>query len=110
MLMVENNHLTENDVLFMQFICKQTGCRELYERCANYALTQKMLCFFESGTGIFFIILPVLETLQIYFITRFSFINNLYRIIIVHSLQIILKIVYEYIMTHNIVIYIVLYK
>lgn len=58
-LIVENKLLNENDVFFMQFICKQTNCKEFYEKCAEYASTQEMLCFFESATGIFFIIFLV---------------------------------------------------
>lgn len=54
----------------MQLICKEADCKELYEKCADYASTQETPCFFESATGISFIIFLVLETIQVYFIRQ----------------------------------------
>nr|XP_034321578.1 uncharacterized protein LOC105323062 [Crassostrea gigas] len=44
----EENLFTQKDVIFMQFLCKETGCEELYSQCIKYALTNKALCFFEK--------------------------------------------------------------
>lgn len=49
-LIVEYKLLNENDVHFMQLICKEADCKELYEKCADYASTQETPCFFESAT------------------------------------------------------------
>lgn len=35
----------------MQFLCKETGCYELYSQCIKYATTNKALCFFENPPG-----------------------------------------------------------
>lgn len=39
------------DVVFMQFLCKEIKCEELYSRCIKYALENKALCFFERSSG-----------------------------------------------------------
>lgn len=36
-----------NDVIFMQFLCSETNCKELYKKCIEYALNEKALCYFE---------------------------------------------------------------
>lgn len=40
-----------NDVVFMQFLCKEIGCEELNSRCIKYASSSKALCFFERPAG-----------------------------------------------------------
>lgn len=40
-----------NDVIFMQFLCKEMGCKKLYTRCIEYASNNKALCFFERPVG-----------------------------------------------------------
>lgn len=37
-----------NDVIFMQFLCSETNCKELYKKCIEYALSENALCYFES--------------------------------------------------------------
>lgn len=49
----EENLFTQKDVIFMQFLCKETGCDDLYSRCVRYAFTNKALCFFETPPGTF---------------------------------------------------------
>lgn len=39
---------TNTDVVFMQFLCKETKCLDLYEKCIEYAKSQGALCFFEK--------------------------------------------------------------
>lgn len=36
-----------NDVIFMQFLCNETNCKELYSKCIEYASNEKALCYFE---------------------------------------------------------------
>lgn len=49
----EENLFTQKDVIFMQFLCKETGCEDLYSECIKYALTNKALCYFEKPPGMF---------------------------------------------------------
>lgn len=44
---------SKRDVIFVQFLCKVTGCKELYEKCKDYALSQNALCCFERQIGRF---------------------------------------------------------
>lgn len=47
----EENLFSQKDVIFMQFLCKETGCEELYSQCIKFALTNKALCYFEKPPG-----------------------------------------------------------
>lgn len=49
----EENLLTQKDVIFMQFLCKMTGCSELNLQCIEYASTNKALCYYEKPPGMF---------------------------------------------------------
>lgn len=44
---------TQTDVIFMQFLCRETDCLNLYAKCIEYAEKQKVLCFFEKQSGNF---------------------------------------------------------
>lgn len=47
----EENLFSQKDVIFMQFLCQETGCEELYSQCIKYALANKALCYFEKPPG-----------------------------------------------------------
>lgn len=63
-ILQDENIFSKRDVIFMQFLCKETGCIELYEKCTDYALSQNALCYFERQIGrlLFFNILKVMGT------------------------------------------------
>eukprot|EP00105_Crassostrea_gigas_P031928 XP_011454771.2 PREDICTED: uncharacterized protein LOC105347399 [Crassostrea gigas] len=46
-ILQDENIFSKRDVIFVQFLCNVTGCKELYEKCKDYALSQKALCCFE---------------------------------------------------------------
>lgn len=46
-ILQDENIFSKRDVIFVQFLCKVTGCKELYEKCKDYALSQNALCCFE---------------------------------------------------------------
>lgn len=51
---LQDEHLfTQKDVIFMQFLCRETDCLKLYAKCIEYAEKQKALCFFEKQSGKF---------------------------------------------------------
>lgn len=47
-ILKENELFTPSDVIFMQFLLKESNCGVLYEKCIAYATTQKALCFYEE--------------------------------------------------------------
>lgn len=49
-ILQDENLFTQKDVIFMQFLCKEMECDELYSRCIEYAVTNKALCYFEKPT------------------------------------------------------------
>lgn len=51
MILQTENLFTQSDVIFMQFLCKETECLDLYEKCVEYAEKQRALCYFEKKTG-----------------------------------------------------------
>lgn len=53
-ILLDEKHFTQNDVTFMQCICKQIHNAELYKKCTEYATTQGSLCHIEKPSGIFF--------------------------------------------------------
>lgn len=52
-ILQDENIFSKRDVIFVQYLCNVTGCKELYEKCKEYALSQKALCYFESHIGKF---------------------------------------------------------
>lgn len=50
-LLLEENLYSQYDVVFMQFLCKEMCCIELYTECITYAFEHKALCFYEKTTG-----------------------------------------------------------
>nr|XP_034318682.1 uncharacterized protein LOC105324463 isoform X2 [Crassostrea gigas] len=44
----DENLFTRNDVILMQFLCKETRCDDLYKKCIEYAKKYKALCFIEN--------------------------------------------------------------
>lgn len=45
------NLFTKLDVTFMQFLLRRTECKELENKCAEYAKGQKTLGFYEKQPG-----------------------------------------------------------
>lgn len=50
-ILQDENLFTQADVIFMQFLCGETGCFDLYEKCIEYAEKQRALCYFEKKSG-----------------------------------------------------------
>lgn len=44
----EEGLFTPSDVIFVQFLLRASNCGELYEKCIEYATTQKRLCYYEE--------------------------------------------------------------
>lgn len=51
MILLDEKLFTETDVIFMQFLCKETGCLDLYAKCIDYAVNHNALCYFEKPSG-----------------------------------------------------------
>eukprot|EP00105_Crassostrea_gigas_P015053 XP_011431932.1 PREDICTED: uncharacterized protein LOC105331445 isoform X4 [Crassostrea gigas] len=49
-ILYSENLFTKLDVTFMQFLLRRTGCKELDNKCAEYAKGQKALGFYEKQT------------------------------------------------------------
>lgn len=49
----DENLFTRNDVILMQFLCKETRCDDLYKKCIEYAKKYKALCFIENPPGMY---------------------------------------------------------
>lgn len=47
-MLKKNDLFTPSDVIFMQFLLRETNCEELNEKCITYATTRKALCFYEE--------------------------------------------------------------
>lgn len=54
-ILKENELFTPSDVIFMQFLLRESNCEELNEKCIAYATTQKALCFYEERPSKIFI-------------------------------------------------------
>lgn len=50
-ILQDESLFTQADVIFMQFLCRETDCLDLNEKCIEYAEKQKALCFFERTPG-----------------------------------------------------------
>lgn len=50
-ILQDENLFTQTDVIFMQFLCRETKCFDLYKECIEYAEKQKALCYFEKMPG-----------------------------------------------------------
>ncbi|XP_056002847.1 uncharacterized protein LOC125667384 [Ostrea edulis] len=68
MLLQEKQLFTMTDVLFMQLLLRKVGCKELYEKCIQYARKQRALCLFEKDpdNGFKHVQFHIAGTLQIY--------------------------------------------
>lgn len=43
---------TRTDVIFMQFLCQEADCSDLFKKCVEYAeCKQRALCYFKKPTG-----------------------------------------------------------
>lgn len=42
---------TQQDVIYMQFLCQEAECLDLFTKCIEYAEKQKALCYFEKPLG-----------------------------------------------------------
>lgn len=50
----DENLFTPTDVIFVQFLCRESNCSAQYEKCLEYAQDKKALCFYEKQTGTFY--------------------------------------------------------
>lgn len=50
-ILQDENLFTKNDVIYMQFLCQQADCFDLFSKCIDYAEKQKALCYFEKPLG-----------------------------------------------------------
>lgn len=50
-ILCSENLFTKLDVTFMQFLLRRTWCKELDNKCAEYAKGQKALGFYEKQPG-----------------------------------------------------------
>lgn len=50
-ILQDENLFTQKDVIYMQFLCKEAGCLELFDECIKYAEKQKALCYFIKPLG-----------------------------------------------------------
>lgn len=50
-ILLDENLYSQYDVVFMQFLCKEMCCKELYTECIAYASEHKALCFYENTPG-----------------------------------------------------------
>lgn len=53
-ILKDENLFTQNDVIFMQFLCKEIDCPDLYTKCLDYAANEEdpnTLCYFEKPAG-----------------------------------------------------------
>lgn len=50
-ILQDENLFTPKDVIFMQFLCRETDCLDLFEKCIEYAEKQRALCYFEKKPG-----------------------------------------------------------
>lgn len=42
---------TQKDVIYMQFLCQEADCLDLFTKCIEYAEKKKALCYFEKPLG-----------------------------------------------------------
>lgn len=50
-ILCDQKLFTPWDVIFIQFLLKNTGCLELFEKCVAYAEAHAALCFYEKLPG-----------------------------------------------------------
>lgn len=50
-ILQDENLFTPKDVIFVQFLCRETDCLDLFEKCIEYAEKQRALCYFEKKPG-----------------------------------------------------------
>lgn len=80
-ILFEENIFSEADVGFIQFLCKETNCEELHNKCEEYARGQEIHFFKE---GICFDILILILIRQLFIVlsrhTTYSLIYAQYRL------------------------------
>lgn len=47
----DNELFQPSDVIFIQFLLRETNCWDLYKQCIKYAEEQNALCFYEKQSG-----------------------------------------------------------
>jgi hypothetical protein len=52
-LLQKNKLFSQSDVIFIQGLFKQIECKDLYNKCIEYARKQGALCFYEKPPGAF---------------------------------------------------------
>lgn len=62
--LLEKNLFSKADVSFIQFLCKETNCEELHNKCVEYARGQE-IHFFEEGMCFSILILIIFVQLSI---------------------------------------------
>lgn len=50
-ILLDENRFSQDDVVLVQFLCKETSCSKLYAACINYALEHRKLCFYDNISG-----------------------------------------------------------
>lgn len=58
-ILQDENLFTQADVIFMQFLCRETECLDLFEKCIEYAEKQRALCYFEKKSGEYINVKPI---------------------------------------------------
>lgn len=53
-ILKRNELFTPSDVIFMQFLLRESNCGLLNDKCIAYAKTQKALCFYEEPPSKYF--------------------------------------------------------
>lgn len=51
-ILQDENIFTPTDVIYMQFLCQETDCFDLFTKCVEYAeCKQRALCYFKKTPG-----------------------------------------------------------
>lgn len=51
-ILQDENLFTPTDVIYMQFLCQEADCFDLFTKCVEYAeCKQRALCYFKKPTG-----------------------------------------------------------
>lgn len=62
-ILLEENLFSRADVGFIQFLCKETNCEELHNKCAEYARGQEIHFFKEGICYDILILILILQSL-----------------------------------------------
>lgn len=65
-ILCDQKLFTPWDVIFMQFLLKNTECMDLFEKCVEYAEAHGALCFYEKVPGNILNIIHLVKTHFVY--------------------------------------------